>query len=94
MLVVGGGAVLDKAGLACALYKRGVQVDYMPTTLLAMVDAALGGKTAVNLEAKNMVGVFREPGKIIIYGKWLDTLPDRHWSNGMAEAIKTAYVYD
>ena len=61
MLIIGGGSVLDKVGLACSLYKRGISYTYIPTTLLSMVDAAIGGKTGVNLTSKNCVGTFSFP---------------------------------
>ncbi len=89
MAVVGGGMVSDIAGLAAALYMRGIDAVYMPTSILAMVDAAIGGKTAINFGGiKNLLGVIRQPISVIIDTGWLKTLPDLEWRNGLAEVIK------
>ena len=92
---VGGGMVGDLAGLAAALYMRGVDYYAVPTTLLSQVDSAVGGKTAVNLGGvKNVAGVFRQPKKVLIDPDTLDTLPARETACGMAEAVKTALIGD
>ena len=93
IVVVGGGSVLDAWGFVAAIFKRGVPAFYVPTTLLAMVDAAIGGKTAVNLgEAKNQVGVIRNPSAIIMDRVFLKTLPEAHVYAGLGEVVKTALL--
>lgn len=92
---VGGGVVCDVAGFAAATYMRGVDCYLVPTTVLAQVDASIGGKTAVNLDGvKNVVGVFRQPRGVLIDPDVLDTLPPRQVANGLAEAVKAALVGD
>jgi len=91
----GGGAVLDIAGLAAATWRRGLDFVAIPTTLLAMVDAAIGGKTALNTAGlKNPVGCFHPASGIIADPGFLITLPCRCWRDGMAELIKTAAIGD
>lgn len=93
LIAVGGGALLDAAGLAAALYKRGVPVVYCPTTLLAAVDAAVGGKTGVNLKSgKNLAGVFRSPDRVLVDVRVLSRLPDRIFCQGLAETVKHAFL--
>ncbi len=93
LVVVGGGAVTDLAGFAAGIYQRGIAAAYVPTTLLAQIDAAVGGKTGINLAAgKNLVGVFRQPVAVIADVSTLQTLPPRQWSAGMAEAVKHAML--
>ncbi len=95
LAAVGGGVVCDLAGLAAGLYMRGIDCYYFPTTLLAMVDAAVGGKTAVDLDGvKNAVGLFRQPRAVVIDPDLLATLPPRQLSNGLAEAVKMALTHD
>ena len=92
---VGGGVVGDLAGLAAALYMRGVDWYNVPTTLLAMVDSSVGGKTAVDLGGvKNAAGAFWSPRAVLIDPDVLKTLSPRHWSNGLAEAVKMALTHD
>lgn len=92
---VGGGVVGDLAGLAAALYMRGIDWYYFPTTVLAMADASVGGKTAVDLGGvKNAVGAFWPPKAVVIDPRVLDTLPPRQYSNGLAEAVKMALTHD
>jgi len=92
---VGGGVVCDLAAFAASLYMRGCRLTLVPTTLLAMVDAALGGKTAVNLgRAKNLVGTFYPAEELRIRIPVLATLPERELRCGLAEAIKTALLGD
>ena len=86
---LGGGLVGDLTGLAAALYLRGVAFVQMPTTLLAMVDASVGGKTAVNLPGgKNLCGAFYQPRAVICDPDMLETLPREVYAEGMAEVIK------
>ena len=92
---VGGGVVGDLAGLAAALYMRGIDWYNVPTTLLAMADSAVGGKTAVDLGGvKNAAGAFWQPRAVLIDPEVLATLPPRQQSNGLAEAVKMALTHD
>ena len=92
---LGGGVVCDLAGLAAGLYMRGIDCYLIPTSLLAMVDASLGCKTAVNLDGvKNAAGLFRQPKAVIIDPELLETLPPRQLGNGLAEAVKMALTHD
>ncbi|MDK8449835.1 3-dehydroquinate synthase [Corynebacterium mastitidis] len=92
---LGGGAVTDVAGFAAATWMRGIRVVQVPTTLLAMVDAAVGGKTGINTAAgKNLVGAFHEPGAVLIDLDYLDTLPRAEIVAGSAEIIKTGFIAD
>lgn len=91
----GGGMITDLAGFAAASYKRGIKgLTLIPTSLLAMVDAAIGGKTGVNVRAKNDCGAFRPADHILLDPKFLDTLPEREFNSGMAEVIKYAATLD
>ena len=95
VIAVGGGVVGDLAGFVAATYQRGLPWINIPTSLLAMVDASVGGKTAVNLDQhKNMLGAFHHPEAVIIDPDVLDTLPERHMQNGYAEVIKAALIHD
>ncbi len=95
VLALGGGVVCDVAGLAAATYMRGLPVVQVPTTLLAMVDASVGGKTAVDLpEGKNLVGAFKQPATVAIDPEVLHTLPPREVASGMAELIKHGVLAD
>jgi len=92
---VGGGVLTDTVGFAAAVYLRGIDWVAVPTTLLAMVDASVGGKTGVNLEqGKNLVGAFWPPRLVVIDVETLSTLPERELRAGMAEVIKTAWIGD
>jgi len=91
---VGGGSVTDLAGFVAATYLRGIAVAYVPTTLLAAVDAAIGGKTAVDVGGKNLVGVFRHPDRVVVDLEVLDDLPMDLRRQGMAEALKAGFVAD
>ncbi|MGF1678024.1 MAG: 3-dehydroquinate synthase [Candidatus Methylacidiphilales bacterium] len=95
VLAVGGGVVGDLAGFVAASYLRGVDFIQVPTTLLAMVDSSVGGKTGVNLpEGKNLVGAFYQPQAVWMVPSILNTLPPREFSAGMAEVIKYAMIRD
>lgn len=92
---VGGGATTDLAGFVAASWLRGVDFVAVPTTVLAMVDAAVGGKTGIDLpEGKNLVGAFHEPTGVIADLDLLHTLPDREVSSGLAEVVKAGLVRD
>ncbi len=93
IVALGGGVVTDLAGLCGALYQRGVAVVQIPTSLLAMTDSSVGGKTAVNLSrGKNMFGAFYQPSAVICDSSVLATLPAEEFANGMAEVIKYAVL--
>ena len=90
---VGGGCVTDLAGFCAATYQRGIPVVHVPTTLLAMVDAAIGGKTGVDLpEAKNYVGAYHQPVAVLADTETLSTLPPEQLAEGYAEVVKTALI--
>jgi 3-dehydroquinate synthase len=92
---LGGGAVTDLAGFVAATWLRGVRLVNVPTTLLGMVDAAVGGKTGINTDAgKNLVGVFHEPGAVLVDLETLTTLPANELVAGMAEVIKGGFIAD
>ena len=92
---VGGGVVTDIAGYVASVYKRGTRLGLVPTSLLAMVDAALGGKNGVNVgQYKNMVGTIYQPEFILFDLNFLNSLPISEWENGFAEIIKHACIKD
>lgn len=92
---VGGGAVTDLAGFVAATWLRGVKVIHMPTSLLGMVDASVGGKTGINTaEGKNLVGSFHPPAAVLADLDTLDTLPRNELVSGMAEVIKCGFIAD
>ena len=94
-IAVGGGVVGDLTGFAASMYMRGVDFVNIPTTLLSQVDSSVGGKTAVDLDGiKNLVGSFYQPKLVIIDPETLKTLPERQFSNGLAESIKMAATSD
>ena len=94
-IALGGGVVGDLTGFAAATYMRGIDFIQVPTTLLAMVDSSIGGKTGVDIpEGKNLVGAFHLPKRIIRNVKFLETLPEKELKNGLAEMIKTAILFD
>jgi 3-dehydroquinate synthase len=90
VVALGGGVTGDLAGFAAATWLRGVRVVHAPTTLLAMVDSAIGGKTGLDLDGKNLVGAFHAPSGVVADLAWLTTLPARERRCGLAEAWKTA----
>jgi 3-dehydroquinate synthase len=92
---LGGGAATDVAGFAAATWLRGVDIVHVPTTLLGMVDAAVGGKTGINTEAgKNLVGAFHQPAAVIVDLATLETLPRNEIVAGMAEIVKAGFIAD
>jgi len=95
LCVVGGGSLCDIGAFAASIYLRGLSLMLVPTTLLAMVDAAIGGKTGINFKSgKNIIGSFYPANKVYICMKFLDTLSDQEFKNGLAELIKTAMIGD
>ena len=93
LLAVGGGITTDLAGFAACIYRRGIRFAFVPTTLLAQVDAAIGGKTGVNfLDFKNMLGVIRQPEFTFECAQVLRTLPRRDFLSGAAELLKTFMI--
>lgn len=93
VVAVGGGLVTDLAGFAAAIFHRGVPVVHVATTLLAQIDAAIGGKTGVNLpEGKNLVGAFWQPAAVLCDTETLATLPPREYRNGLGEMAKYAFL--
>lgn len=95
LVSLGGGSLLDLGGFVAACFLRGIEFVHLPTTLLAQVDAAIGGKTGIDLpEAKNSVGAFRQPAAVIADTSWLDTLPAREVRAGLHEVVKIAAVLD
>jgi 3-dehydroquinate synthase len=92
---LGGGAVTDLAGFVAGTWMRGVRVVHVPTTLLGMVDAAVGGKAGINTDAgKNLVGVFHEPSAVLVDLATLETLPPNELIAGMAEVVKAGFIAD
>lgn len=92
---VGGGATTDVAGFVAATWLRGVRVVHVPTTLLGMVDAAIGGKTAINTaEGKNLVGAFHHPSGVLCDLSLLATMPAQDYVGGLAEVIKAGFISD
>ncbi len=95
LVSLGGGAATDVAGFAAATWLRGVSIVHVPTTLLAMVDAAVGGKTGINTDAgKNLVGAFHQPPAVLVDLATLQTLPRNEIAAGMAEVVKAGFIAD
>jgi 3-dehydroquinate synthase len=95
VIAVGGGVIGDLAGFAAASFARGLRFIQVPTTLLAMVDSSVGGKTGINLaEAKNMVGAFWQPSAVVIDTAALASLPEREYRSGLAEIVKYGVILD
>jgi 3-dehydroquinate synthase len=92
---VGGGVVTDIAGYAAGIYMRGLKFGFVPTTILSMVDAAIGGKNGVDVGVyKNLVGLIKQPQFLLFDYSFLDALPQEQWVNGFAEIIKHACIKD
>lgn len=95
VVAVGGGVVGDLAGFAAATYNRGLPLVMVPTSLLAMVDSSVGGKTGINHPGgKNLIGAFHQPAGVWIDTTLLDTLPDREFRSGLAEVVKYGVILD
>ena len=95
MIALGGGVIGDITGFAAAVYMRGIRFIQVPTTLLAAVDASVGGKTAVDLkQGKNLAGAFHQPDLVLCDCDLIDTLPERQFANGMAEIVKHGILRD
>jgi 3-dehydroquinate synthase len=93
LIALGGGVVGDVTGFLASIYMRGVPLVQVPTTLLAMVDAGIGGKTAINLPAgKNLLGTFHHPRLVVIDPEFLATLPPKERLNGLAEVLKAGFI--
>lgn len=92
---IGGGVVCDITSFAASIFKRGASVQLIPTTLLAMVDASIGGKTGCDFDNyKNIIGTFFPASKIFIFPEFVDCLPENQYNSGLAEAFKTALLFD
>lgn len=95
IIAFGGGVVGDLVGFVASTYMRGIDYIQVPTTLLSMVDSSIGSKTAINTEdGKNLIGTFYNPKAVFIDLKFLDTLSDKEFRNGLAEVIKSAIIRD
>jgi 3-dehydroquinate synthase len=95
VIAVGGGVIGDLAGFVAAAFARGLMVWHVPTTLVAQVDSAIGGKTGINLAAgKNLVGVFWQPRGVVADIETLDSLPEREFVSGLAEVVKYGIILD
>lgn len=95
LIGVGGGVVTDITGYVAGIYMRGIRFGFVPTSLLAMVDASIGGKNGIDVGVyKNMVGLIRQPAFLLFDPSFLKTLPKSEWQNGFAEIIKHACIKD
>ena len=94
LVAVGGGALTDVAGFVAATYLRGIEVSYLPTTLLGAVDASIGGKTGVNVGGKNLAGAFRHPARVVVDLDIIDALPEGLLREGAAETVKAGFIAD
>ena len=95
LIGIGGGVITDITGYAGAIYMRGIKVGFIPTTILAMVDASIGGKNGIDIGVyKNLAGTIRQPDFLLYDYSFLKTLPDSEWINGFAEIIKHAAIKD
>lgn len=92
---IGGGVITDLTGYVASVYMRGIRFGFIPTTMLALVDASIGGKNGIDVgEYKNMVGIIRQPAFILHDMVFLNSLPENEWRNGFAEVIKHAAIRD
>lgn len=95
IIALGGGVVSDLAGFVAATFCRGVPWIAIPTSLIAMVDASIGGKVGINTPfGKNLIGAFHPPQEVILDFKYLETLPEKEWKNGLAEILKYGIIED
>jgi 3-dehydroquinate synthase len=94
IVAVGGGALTDVAGFVAGTYLRGIEAVFVPTTLLGAVDAAIGGKTGVNVDGKNLAGLFRHPARIVVDLDVIAAIPSALLRDGSAESLKAGYVGD
>lgn len=95
LVAIGGGITGDVAGFAAATFKRGISLIQMPTTLIAMADSAVGGKTGVNYQGvKNYIGAFKKPDAVYLVFALLETLPVREWRSGIGELLKYGFIAD
>lgn len=95
ILALGGGVIGDLAGFAAASYMRGIDFINLPTTTLSQIDSSIGGKTAINLDGvKNIIGAFHQPRLVLVDSDTLNTLPARHFNNGLVEAVKAGLIGD
>lgn len=95
IIALGGGVVGDLTGFVAATFKRGISFVNIPTSTLSMIDSSIGGKVAINVEKiKNIVGAFYMPKKVLISLNTLNSLPVRHFNNGLMEALKAGLIYD
>lgn len=95
VITLGGGVVSDMGGFIASIYKRGLDCIHIPTSLLGMVDAALGGKTGIDLgNYKNQIGTFHNPKAVFVDQRFLGTLPEEEWKSGFAEVLKHALISD
>lgn len=93
IIALGGGVIGDMLGFVAATFKRGIRFVQVPTSLLAMVDSSIGGKTAIDTPAgKNLIGAFWQPSRIYIDLNFLNSLPTREFINGMAEVVKVSLI--
>lgn len=95
LVALGGGMITDLGGFVASIYQRGIDVVHLPTTLVSQVDAAVGGKTAVNLsEGKNLAGTFHQPKEVVADVDTLRSLPEREFRSGLAEVVKYGFALD
>ena len=95
IIALGGGVIGDLAGFVASTYMRGIEFIGIPTTTLSQIDSSIGGKVAINLnQVKNIVGSFYHPSAVLIDPDTLQTLPKRHFANGLVEAVKAGLIYD
>lgn len=93
-VAIGGGVLSDMTGFAASMFKRGVDVEFVPTTLLSDVDASIGGKTGCDFDSyKNMIGAFYPAKKIHIWSSFIQTLPQNEFISGLGEVVKTAFLF-